>query len=374
MLNVSRAARAFVENRKLKSNSSSPGRQTAPSGLLNWRPSLTPLEERAVPSATELDLTSLGSSGLINGALFSQGELQPAGCGVIQSFVRIQGKSGEAVEQGYNTDARPVQFDEKTAAPFTRSLPLSQVPQVEIGGVIYYEFVLDINESSKSPLLSLDALRIYLGATGNLTGYNSSTGQLAGLTPVYDMGNNLVMLNARLETGTGKADMFLDVPTSLFTGPYQYLYLYSEFGVETGFDGGFEQWAVSAVNPGGPTQVTSLSGFVFLDSNGNGVFGTGDVGLQSFTVTLTGTDVNGNSVSLTQQTGVNGYFSFPGLTPGTYSLTVTPLSSYANGPATVGTINGNPEGITTQFGMVSQIVLQNGDQGVNFDFAEEFLD
>ena len=44
-----------------------------------------------MPSASPLDLTTRGSSGTVNGAIFSQDDTQPTGSGVVHSFVRIEG-------------------------------------------------------------------------------------------------------------------------------------------------------------------------------------------------------------------------------------------------------------------------------------------
>src|SRR5262245_58112589 len=54
----------------------------------NSRPRLESLEDRVVPSV--VDLTTLGSSGTINGAIYRQGQVAPSGTGNIQSFIRIQ--------------------------------------------------------------------------------------------------------------------------------------------------------------------------------------------------------------------------------------------------------------------------------------------
>jgi len=121
-----------------------------------------------------------------------------------------------------------------------------------------------------------------------------------------------------------------------------------------------------------PSQTTSLSGTVFFDYNNNGVFSAGDSGLPAMTVTLTGTDVNASSVTLTATTDANGFYSFTGLVAGTYSLAVTPSGSYVNGAATAGTVNGNTDG-TAQVGTITGIVLQTGNQGTNYNFAEEVL-
>src|SRR3954471_17682795 len=77
---------------------------------------------------TTVDLTTAGASGTINGALYQQNTSQPSGTGFIDSFLRIEKTGGGGAEQGYNTDFRPVEFDEKTDHNFTRSIRVSDVP------------------------------------------------------------------------------------------------------------------------------------------------------------------------------------------------------------------------------------------------------
>src|SRR5438067_13222135 len=112
-------------------------------------PTVTLLEDRLTPSAT-VDLTLHGATGTVNGAVFEQYDARPTGTGHIQSFVRIQGASAKAtVQQGYNTDARPLQYDENKSPQFTRSLALNSIPVVNVGGVPSYELLLDIIQNSK---------------------------------------------------------------------------------------------------------------------------------------------------------------------------------------------------------------------------------
>ena len=80
---------------------------------LRARLSLESLDTRDMPSATVVDLTLPGSSGDVDGALFFQADPQPTGSGTIRSFLRIQSAAAhDVVQQGFNTDARPLQFDE----------------------------------------------------------------------------------------------------------------------------------------------------------------------------------------------------------------------------------------------------------------------
>src|SRR4051812_2312785 len=109
------------------------------------RPQIEHLEDRSVPAV--VDLTHHGAIDSANGAIFRQYDAQPTGTGVINSFVRIQTPNAKStVQQGYNTDHRPVQFDENPSPQFTRLLRLDDVPEVDIGGVKYREFLLDINQ------------------------------------------------------------------------------------------------------------------------------------------------------------------------------------------------------------------------------------
>lgn len=87
-----------------------------------------------------------------------------SGTGLIQAFVRVQDGGSDdtpGFENGYNTDYRPLSYEENTSPSFTTSLLLSSVPVVDIDGTLYYEFRLDINQLNVSPLLSLDAIRLY---------------------------------------------------------------------------------------------------------------------------------------------------------------------------------------------------------------------
>jgi hypothetical protein len=315
---------------------------------------LEAMEDRLVPAV--LDLTTAGALGTLNGAVFQQAAPQPTGCGVIHDFLRIQ-SHGSAVEQGYNTDARPLQFDEKQSPTFTRSLALSDVPQVTAGGVTYSEFLLGVNQSHSNPLLSLDELRLYVGNAPDLTGYDPSTNRLAGLSPAYDMGaGNFVMLNAALTHGNGSGDMYLLVPSNLLQAAGgSYVYLYSKFGVNAGANGGFEQWALPAT-PVAPA-LSSLSGSVLVQGGPGGVGGA--------VVTLSGTTAFGQSVSIQVTTDVNGGFGFTGLVPGTYTVTETAPPGDTLVRASVGS-----QGGSVQSNLSLSVALPGGVNGVNNNFVD----
>lgn len=260
----------------------SPGRKPDRPGFRPW---VEILEDRALPSFV-IDLTTAGARGASNGALFQQGSTQPAGTGVFGTFLRVQADSARALrtgtEQGYNTDARPVQFDEKTDW-HTHALALGDVGKVWVEGQLYRQFVLDLNEpegGGKGPL-SRDRLQVFLGGAPDLNNYDVATGQLAGAVRVYDLGDGYIKLDAGLvKRGSGASDTFAYIPDRLFAGPNPFVYLYSQFGVHDASNGGFEEWAALQA------QGVTLSGSVFNDANGDGTRQDGEPALPGQTVAL----------------------------------------------------------------------------------------
>ncbi|MGL4409437.1 MAG: beta strand repeat-containing protein [Zoogloea sp.] len=122
------------------------------------------------------------------------------------------------------------------------------------------------------------------------------------------------------------------------------------------------------------TNNRTLSGQVFLDYNNNGSFNSGtDHGLGGQVITLTGTDINGNPVSLTTTTASDGTYTFSNVPEGTnYTLTQgSQPAGTSNGTTTAGTAGGtggNPTSITSR---ITGINLSGSTTGsANNNFAE----
>jgi hypothetical protein len=210
--------------------------------------------------AVLLDLTTPGTSGTINGAVFQQFSDGGAGSGNIDAFIRVQ---ADPIEQGYNTDYRPVQFNEDNSSTFNHSLLLSEVPIVSDDGTDYREFLLDVDQSSQ--FISLDKLEIYLEATGNIGLYPDNF-----TTLVYDMDageDSWIKLDYTINAGSGAGDMLAFIPDSFFKDEFgvylnDYVYVYSMFGVNFAADNGFEEWAHGVGGPVIPEPATiCLFGF-----------------------------------------------------------------------------------------------------------------
>lgn len=210
--------------------------------------------------AVVVDLTTAHSSGFINGARYATSDFQTAGTGVIDSFVRIQ---HTGTEQGYNTSGRPTAFDENTSGNFTRNLTLSEIPIVTIGSASFYEFILDINQTSANPLLTLNQVKIFTSTVGSQTTSNiSSLGTLRYNMDAAPDGDSRVEMDYNLGSGSGQGDMVLDVPITAFSGAIgsNFVYLYSQFGEPNPTNDGFEEWAIRTNNPVNPVPLPAAAG------------------------------------------------------------------------------------------------------------------
>ena len=198
---------------------------------------------------------SNGGTVTVNNAVFVTVDQQPTGSGTIHSFVRI-GAANQGVVEGYNTDGRPLQFDELTSATFTRSEKLSDLKIATRNNVQYYQFLLDINQKSSEPLLTLNELEIYLGNAPDLLSYSPNrsgggTGFGANSSFVYDLDqgtDNAIDLNYNLNSGSGSGDMWVFIPKANFDAAKagnnnDFVYLYSKFGIPHPNNDGYEEWS-----------------------------------------------------------------------------------------------------------------------------------
>ena len=91
-----------------------------------------------------LNLTTAGSSGNINGAIYEQIDPQSTGTGTINSFAQIGGNTTQV--EAYNTNVNNT-LDNGNSPNFNHSITLADVPIVSILGLDYRQFLLDINEN-----------------------------------------------------------------------------------------------------------------------------------------------------------------------------------------------------------------------------------
>jgi hypothetical protein len=200
----------------------------------------------ALPGQT-VDVRPAGSSGTINGAVFTQTDQQPAGTGFIDPFLRVQEKP---TEQGYNTDGG-FPFDDKHPHNYQHSILQSSLAVFVMNGISYYKFMLDSNQSGTSysqHSLSVDQLQIYTSNNPSQTTQTfkpdgtlafDATTHLAYNLNIGGLTSNSVLTTA---TGSGKADMYAYIPTSDFIATDKYVILYFFSGSKFPSSGGFEEW------------------------------------------------------------------------------------------------------------------------------------
>ena len=116
-----------------------------------------------------------------------------------------------------------------------------------------------------------------------------------------------------------------------------------------------------------------ISGRVFIDFDNNGSSDGVDHGIELVTIDLTGSDINGNPISLSTTTNADGEFSFDQLPEGTYTLTQSSQPAGTNnGTTTAGSAGGVGANPTATSSEISAIDLtgSNTVAGDNL-FAEQ---
>jgi len=121
----------------------------------------------------------------------------------------------------------------------------------------------------------------------------------------------------------------------------------------------------SQENNFGELRPASLSGYVYQDAGNDGVRNS-EPAIAGVTITLTGTNDLGQSVSLTTTTNAAGFYQFTDLRPGSYTVTETQPGGYVDGKDTAGSTGGN----ASVNDVISAIPLSAGQNSVENNFGE----
>ena len=111
----------------------------------------------------------------------------------------------------------------------------------------------------------------------------------------------------------------------------------------------------------------SISGKVFIDSDGDGVMDAGEPGVPDVLVTLTGTDDLGESVMVSTRTDQAGAYEFTGLRAGIYQVVETQPFGLDEGQGVVGSAGG-----VAAVNAFSEIPIGVGVAGTEYNFTETF--
>ena len=113
------------------------------------------------------------------------------------------------------------------------------------------------------------------------------------------------------------------------------------------------------------TQPASISGYVYVDANNNGVFDAGEAPIAGVQLTLL--DANGNPTGQTATTDDSGFYRFDNLMPGTYGVAETQPAGYFDGLDAAGTAGGTAH---NPGDLIDGIQLASGVTAKNYDFGE----
>jgi len=203
---------------------------------------------------TVIDVTTAGSSGAANGAVFSFADPQPTGTGYIDPFLREQNSPSEV---GVNTSIKgqvvmnTIAYDNKDPVNYTHDLAISTL--LPVNGA--YKFALDANQVGNGPI-SLIQFQIFVSSTA-FTDAGALGTFLSTATPAFDMNKNgLNRVDVTSNSGSGSGDMTVLVPTTGIAGN-NWLYMVAGFGVDANGNGyasndGFEEWSTSTGVPPPP--------------------------------------------------------------------------------------------------------------------------
>jgi uncharacterized repeat protein (TIGR01451 family) len=122
----------------------------------------------------------------------------------------------------------------------------------------------------------------------------------------------------------------------------------------------------AANNTFGELQAASLSGFVYMDTNNNGLKEAGEAGIGGAQVTLTGTDDRGAITAITVTTAADGSYTFGNLRPGTYTITEVQPANTFDGKDALGSLSG-----TLGNDVISAIPVTSNAAGTNYNFGEQ---
>ena len=114
--------------------------------------------------------------------------------------------------------------------------------------------------------------------------------------------------------------------------------------------------------------LSTLAGNVYLDRDLSSTPNAGDTPIGTVTITLTGTDATGATVSRTTTTAADGTYSFNGLLSGSYTLAETQPAPWGDGLDALGT--GTTSAGTLGNDNLSAIVLGVSQDGIGYNFGE----
>jgi uncharacterized protein (DUF2141 family) len=234
---------------------------------------------------------------------------------------------------------------------------------------------LSLQPGAAYPSPSAISARANIGTAGVIQNINGAENFSSGSQGFYfaPLGGSALMVDRIQMTATTAG--VVNFTSEVLNAQLEQTILASGTGQQTASDSvtlatnqlSFGTASVTIVNA--PPVPATLAGRVYVDSNGDGTFDTGDSGLGNVAVVLLGS--NGLPVGSPQFTAADGTYSFTNITPGTYSVGEVQPSGFFETAVNVGTVNGTTSGSANGLNTIQSIVLPSGSAGVNYNFGVE---
>jgi len=251
----------------------------------------------------------------------------------------------------------------KPAANFFGTETLTYTLSDGKGGTATGTVVVTVTAVNDAPTAAADSLTV----TKNTT--NNSLNVLANDSIAPDAGETLVIQSVSTSTKGIVPTISADKQRILYTPPANYTGADSfTYTISDGNGGTAQATATISVVDFVPS---SLAGFVYYDTDNDGVKDAGEQGASGVTIKLTGKDYTNADVSRQVTTGTDGSYLFDQLAPGNYKLTETQPTGNVNnlpiidGKDTIGSQGGQAL-VNDEF----TITLAEGTTGINNNFAE----
>ena len=216
-------------------------------------------------SAASIGLVPDGGCLVFNGARICDADLKPTGTGIFDPFLRTNPGGNLSPSSGFNTDANIDSALNDADDSWTSALAKSGLQVTPDGYVV---FSVDINQigepDSDESKLSLAHFQLFSCTTATYTALTAAQGcssfyNLFGGTLTRDAGerpdiatSTWVDIDYRIHSsGSGKGDINVFVPVSVFTGTSSYIALLDGWGQPGTYvdNDGFQEWrALSGIS------------------------------------------------------------------------------------------------------------------------------
>lgn len=317
--------------------------------------------------------------------------VQPNGKIVVAGDSSAGGGFGNFALARYNPDGTldtSFSFDGKTLTDFNGGSDVAEAVAIAadgkivvgggVGDVSVTQFGLARYEGDPIPKVTVDDTAVFEGDGGTLVRKANFTVHLAEpssvpLTLNYQTRDGTAFAGSDYQASNGTVTFAANTQTATISVTLignTVVEPNEKFFVDLGGTGVFQitDGTGQATIVDDDASASTLSGFVYDDSNFNGLRDSGEAGVGGATVRLYQQLSTGEKLIGTQQTATSGFYSFGNLPTGGYRLEEDQPSNYSDGPDQAGLL-----GATVGNDSLSTIKLAAGVSATDYNFGEHAI-